>query len=308
MSSMASEVDVVVAGSGVAGLSVAAECAERGLSVLCVDPGGLPGGVVANLGRVDGFPSAVPLSGAALADLVAQRGVAAGVLRLDGEVGGLAADAGGWRVALADGRSARARAVVVATGAALRRLGIPGEREFEGRGVSQCDWCDGGFFKQQAVAVVGGGNAAFQAALHLATLCSEVHLVIRGGIRALRSYVGAAGQNERIVFHWERVSTAILGSQGVEAVELEDVASGARETLAVQGVFVFAGTVPTTGWLPASLRRDAQGVLVTGVDHETELPGVYAVGAARSGFQGALVSACGDAAYVAARIAARLDN
>jgi thioredoxin reductase (NADPH) len=292
------DVDIAVIGDGVAGLTAAAQCAERGASVALIGAGPLPGGLVANLGRLDGFP--VDISGASLADGTLARCLALGVQRIDGAVVGLEATRDGALLQLAD-RAASAKKVIVATGARLRRLGVPGEAELFGRGVSQCDWCDGGFFRDQPVLVIGGGDSAFQAALHLAHQCESVTLVIRGAsMRARRSYVEAVASNERISFRWETRVEKILGSDGVTGALLRDVATGALEEQPAAGIFVFVGIEPNSEFLPPHVVRDEGQRVVTDAGYLTGMAGVYAVGAVRSGFRGDVLGACGEAAAAAA--------
>jgi thioredoxin reductase (NADPH) len=301
------EFDVAVIGAGASGLSAALHCAERGATVVCIEQAALPGGLVANLGRIDGFPGGPQLSGAALVDELAQRCRALDVRMLQAEVTGLDSAPGRHSIATSEG-PVRARIVIVASGARLRQLGVPGEAQLAGRGVSQCDWCDGGFFRGEPVLVVGGGDAAFQAALHLAEICSGVTVVMRGSaMRARASYVQAAADHERIAFLWEHEVLRINGQDKVESVTLRDRAEGTEADHPAAGVFVFAGTQPNAGFLPPQLARDEQQRVVTDAEYRTCVPGVFAIGAVRSGYRGALVSACGEAAAVAAIAAQELE-
>lgn len=299
--------DVVVVGAGASGLSAALHCAERGATVACVEQAPLPGGLIANVGSIDGFPSAGELSGAALVDLLSRRCAELGVAMVQADVTALE-DSGAWkRLATSEG-TIQARLVVVASGARLRQLGVPGEAELAGRGVSQCDWCDGGFFRGEPVVVVGGGDAAFQAALHLAQLCASVTIVMRSAtMRARRAYVQAAAENERITFLWDTTVERINGTDKVEGVTLRDHAEGTVSDHPTAGVFVFAGIEPQAGFLPAGVARDPAQCLVTDADFRTSMPGVFAIGAVRSGYRGQLVSACGEGAAVAALAAQALE-
>lgn len=300
--------DVVVIGAGASGLSAALHCAERGATVACVEQAALPGGLIANVGAIDGFPSTGELSGAALVDALSRRCPELGVSMVQAEVQALE-DTGTWKRLRTANGTIQGRVVIVASGARLRQLGVPGEAELAGRGVSQCDWCDGGFFRGEPVLVVGGGDAAFQAALHLAQLCSSVTVAMRGAtMRARRAYVQAAADNERISFLWDTTVERINGAGKVESVTLRDHAEGRVSDFSAAGVFVFVGTEAQTGFLPADLARDAERRLVTDADFRTSMPGVYAVGAVRSGYRGQVVSACGEAASVASVVAEELEG
>jgi len=297
------EFDVVVVGAGASGLTAASQCAERGASVVSIEEAGMPGGLIANIGQIDGFPASAPLSGAALIDTLLQACKESEVTLLNAKVSGLAASGYQWVVSTDQGPVVAQR-VVIASGARLRELGVPGETELAGRGVSQCNWCDGGFFKNESVFVVGGGDAAFQAALHLACLCASVTIVMRGStMRARRSYVQAAASNEQIAFQWDMAVERILGSDRVEGILLRNLAEGGKqEQHPASGVFVFVGTEPNTGFLPPEIERDAAGLVITNASHLSSLPGVYAVGGVRSAYRGQLVSACGEGAAAAAAV------
>jgi thioredoxin reductase (NADPH) len=153
------EFDIAVIGGGVSGLTAAAQCAERGATVVCIDEGAMPGGVIANIGKIDSYPAPVPLAGATLADSMIEACKALNVVFSNAAVTSLAYGERQTMVRTDQGTIA-AKIVIVACGARLRQLGIPGEAELAGKGVSQCNWCDGGFFKNESVFVVGGGDAA----------------------------------------------------------------------------------------------------------------------------------------------------
>lgn len=292
--------DIAIIGAGATGLSAAAECAERGARVVCLEQAAMAGGLIANVGRIDSFPAAPASAGATLIESLGQRCRELGVQMLQADVAAL--ERKGARQTLATSAGPVQAAIVLsASGARLRQLGVPGEAEFAGRGVSQCDWCDGGFFRDESVLVVGGGDAAFQAALHLAQICASVTLVMRGSaMRARRAYVQAAAEQPRIAFLWETSVERIEGDTGVRRVVLRDQGEGRTFEQPANGVFVFVGLEPNTAYLPADLARDATGRLVTDANYRTSLPGVFAAGEVRSGYRGQLVSACGEGAAAAA--------
>jgi thioredoxin reductase (NADPH) len=295
------ECDVAVIGGGVAGLAAAAEAAAGGASVVCLDPSPLAGGLVANLGRVEDFPAAADVSGPGLADLLGERARRHGAAIVQAQVRALLPD--GDSIALTtDLGPLRATAVVVATGARLRRLGVPGEAELAGRGVSQCDWCDGGLFRNKPVVVVGAGDAGLQAALHLADVgCSSVTIVTRGERpRARRDLVLRAADDARISFHWQTEVEAVLGDGGVRAVRLREAGQPPVE-VPCDGVFVFVGLQANTAFMPEAAERDPGGRLITDAALRTTMRGVYAAGAVRSGHAGPVVAAMGEAVLAARR-------
>ena len=307
-SAITREFDIAVIGAGVSGLSAASQCAERGASVICIDAGGVPGGLIANVGKLDGFPSVTPLSGAALADSMVQACKALDVTFLTAVVFSLA-HTDSKTILTTDQGSIGAKGVIVGSGSRLRQLGVPGETELAGRGVSQCDWCDGGFFKNEPVLVIGGGDSAFQAALHLAQLCSSVTIVMRSStIKARRAYVKSAADNERIAFAWDTVVERINGTDRVETVVLNHLAESSKEDHPTSGVFVFIGTEPNSDFLPAGIERDASKRVVTDANYHTSLSGIYAIGGVRRGYRGQVMGACGEGAAVAAAIMEDLER
>lgn len=296
--------DLVVIGGGLAGLTAAHHAALRGLAVTCIDEGGHMGGLVMNVSDVDGYPAMGTVSGAELAAAQLEAILDLGVeivpdtatgIRVDGEIKVVSTGMG----------DQKARQVLLASGARLKTLGVPGEEAFLGRGVSQCADCDAGFFMDQKVVVVGGGDSALQEALHLADYASEITLVTRGdGLRARQSYVTRAAENPKFSFKWQTEVAEIVGSDGVEGVRLKSSAGGEAEDLACSGVFVFVGLTPNSDFLPAEIERDGEGFVKTGPGFATSVPGIYAVGAVRAGFSGQLASAAGEAASAVAGLSA----
>lgn len=299
--------DVAVIGCGLAGLSAAVRAASAGASVVCFEATSMVGGLVANIGRLDDYPGGGALAGTTLADELATRARELGVVLVNAEVNAL--DLAQDRLSIIAGTSKySARTVIIASGAHLRKLGVPGEAELVGRGVSQCDWCDGGLNRGKRVAVVGGGNAACQAALHLAEGCASVLLVVRGTmLRARRDYVTRVADNSKIEFHWATAVKSIAGTDGVDGLVLKNLADGGTSNEACAAVFVFAGLTPNLQFAPALLKRDEDGFAFTDGEFRCSMPRVFVVGAARSGNEGSLVSAMGEAVSAAAAAVAGLE-
>ena len=299
--------DIAVIGGGIAGLTAAHHAALAGVSVACFQEGDLLGGLVANVGDVEGFPATGRVSGTELATALADANGRLGVELIRQRVGDLRLEGSQKLLAAADGKTYRAGQVIVATGARLRGLGVPGEQELAYRGVSQCAWCDGGLFRGQEVVVVGGGDSALSEALHLASFASAITVVTRGdGFRARQSYVSRAADDERFQFRWQTDVVEILGADGVEGVRLCDHATGAVDELPCRGVFVFVGLEPNGEFLGAAVERDAAGFVVTDAMLETATPGLFAVGAVRSGYLGRLTNAVGEATVAAIAATRRL--
>jgi thioredoxin reductase (NADPH) len=192
------------------------------------------------------------------------------------------------------------KALIIATGRSPRKLGIPGEDEFVGRGVSSCATCDGYFYQDQRVVVVGGGDAAVKEALFLTKFASEVVVVHRRDrLRAEKLVEDAATNHEKIRFVWDSVATEILGKDGVEAVRLENVKTGEVSTLEAQGVFVLIGNRPNTELFLGQLELNEAGYIVTDERQRTSVEGVFAAGDVQEGVAWQVATAVGSGARAA---------
>jgi thioredoxin reductase (NADPH) len=300
---MSTSFDVIVIGEGIAGLSAAGALAKQGLSTATFEQQ-LFGGLVINVNELDPAPPGGEAGGAAYAAEMTGANAEAGVTSIQEEVTALAALDGGYSVSTAAGIY-RARKLIIASGAKLKTLGVPGEAEFEGRGVSKCADCDGPMFQNETVAVIGGGDSALQEALVLTHYCAKVLLIHRGAaFRAQPRFIAQVQGNARIEPRFNCTVEAILGGQMVEKIRIKSAAGS--EEVAVAGVFAYIGLEPNTAFVPASVQRDDTGRLTTDEQLETALPGVFAIGAVRSGCGGSLDDALADAQRAAAAVAARL--
>ena len=289
--------DVVVIGAGIAGLTAAMIAAGQGVSTVVVEQLA-PGGQVATIEKIlnfPGFPDGI--AGYELGPLLQQQAEAAGaVVQLD-NVSAVTAGDGVYRVSCA-GEETVARAVIIAAGSSLRKLGIPGEAEFTGRGVSHCASCDGPLFKGQPVTVVGGGDSAFDEALVLATYASEVTVIYRGACPSARAAAIAqlvALPHVRILADAELV--AIEGDTRVTGIVIRR--GVATEQRPCRAVFAYIGLEPRTGFLQDLVALDASGHIVTDLMMRTSRPGLFAAGDIRAGSVNMLASVAGDAATAA---------
>ena len=196
-----------------------------------------------------------------------------------------------------------ARAVLIATGSTYRRLGVPGEDDLIGAGVHFCATCDGPFYKGQPVAVIGGGNSAGEESLFLTRFASKVTLLVRGAeMTASKIVVDKVTSNERIEVRYNTEVAELLGEAHLTGLKIRDRVSGATEDIQPQGVFVFIGLSPNTGWLPPEIQRDSPGFIVTQSNLETSMSGVFAAGDCRLGSTKQAASAAGEGATAALMI------
>jgi thioredoxin reductase (NADPH) len=293
--------EVAVIGGGLAGLAAARHAARLGRLVTLFEGSGLYGGLVATVGEVDGLPVPGNFSGQDLAMHLLQDARKVGVQVIETAIATLELDP---RLALTDqqGRTYTPEALIIASGASLRKLGIRGEEELLGRGVSRCATCDGGFFRGQDVVVVGGGDGAVHEALVLARTSRRVIMVCRSPLRAKREYIDKLAARENVSFVWDSELTAILGDEGVSGVRLRNVKDGMSSEIECTGLFPFIGGVPNTGFAPPSL--------LTATGHVHADPGlatsdarVFAVGAVRRDYGGTVVQAMAEGVGAAEAVA-----
>jgi len=283
--------DLIVIGEGVAGLACARHAASLGLKT-ATSEANIFGGLVINVAELEGYEEAG--SGVDVASALMESNAAAGVDNLGAAVVSVEPEGEAFRV-VTEGGEQRARSVVIASGASLKKLGVPGEAEFDHRGVSQCADCDGPMFQGEHVVVVGGGDAAFQEATALAHYAGRVTVLLRGETpRARSEWVERARAAPNVSMRSGVAVEAIEGGNTVEAVRLR-TAGGESERLECAGVFVFVGLAPNSAIAPGAVRRDARGALETDESMRTALPRLYAAGAVRAGYSGRLVDAVREA-------------
>ena len=296
---ISADYDLVIVGAGPAGLTAGIYAARARMKVLCLEKTA-PGGQILVSDHVEnypGFPEGI--SGAELVSHMQRQAERLGLPIESGDV--LYADFAGpvKSLALSD-RTISARSVIVATGASPRRLSVPGEAQFYGKGVSFCATCDGPFFRGQDVAAVGGGDTAVQESLFLARFARKVYLIHRrDALRAAAILQERAQAEPKIEMVWDSVVTAVKGLDAVESVAVKNVKTGAERLLPVSGCFVWVGVLPNTEFLSGVVKLDQGGFIITGPRMETSVPGVFAAGDCRDTPLRQVATAVGDAAIAA---------
>lgn len=302
------EYELAVVGGGIAALTAAWHAALNGCRVILLAGTDLPGGLVANIGALDGFPSTAPTSGLALAERMHEQASTLGVDTVRENIDSLSVD-NARLILRSSSREWRAAKVIAASGARLKPLDVPGAMEFRDKGVLQCAWCNAGLFRGRHVAVVGAGDAAFQEAAHLAKLGVKVTLIVRGEqVRARRALIEQASANESVAFLWSTEVNAVIGKDFVTGVELRDLQTGVRSTIACDAVFPYVGLQPNSEWLNTLVDRAPSGAVITDARFMTRTPGLFAVGALRHGYGGRLTHALGEATSAAIEAFAELEN
>jgi thioredoxin reductase (NADPH) len=291
--------DVVIVGGGPAGLSAGIYTARDRLKSLLIEKAAV-GGRIINAEKVEnypGFPEGV--SGLDLTQSMHQQAARFGLETVNTEVTALEVSGARKIVRTSEG-DFYARAVIIAGGLVQEKLNVPGETEFTGRGVSYCATCDGAFFREKTVAVVGGGNSAISESLQLTRFASRVIVIHRRReLRATRILQEKALAEPKIEFLWDSVVTGIVGEAFVKKVKIRNVVTGQESTVDVSGVFISVGFKPSTGYLRGVLSLDDTGAVITNDRMETSVPGIFAAGDIRSRSIRQAIAAAGDGAAAA---------
>lgn len=302
--------EVVMVGAGPSALAAAIYTTREDIDTTLYEKA-VVGGLAAITDKVDnypGFPDGI--EGMTLADQLQKQAERFGAKIAYGDVSALRQE-DGVNILTVDGKDVRARAVLIATGSDYNKLGIPGEAEYYGRGVHYCATCDGAFYRDKRLVVVGGGNSGVQEALFLTRFASHIDLLVRSSVKAsqvLQDELQKHVDSGKVTIHLETVPTAIIaGDNGVTAVTVEH--AGESRDIETDGVFVFIGLKPNTGFLDGSgVELDELGLVETDEHLMTNLPGVFASGDVRSGATMQVASAVGEGATAALGIREYLDS
>ena len=293
--------DLIIAGSGPAGLTAAIYAKRAGLSFVVLEKEYMSGGQILNTYEVDNYPGLPGIGGFELGMKLREHADRLGVSFINIAVRHVELEDGGRIKALyTDGEVYRARSVIFAMGAKHRLLGVRGEKELAGMGVSYCATCDGAFFKGRTVAVIGGGDAAAEDAIYLAKGCAQVYVIHRRDtMRAAAILQEKLRECENVTFLWDTEVTQIIGDEHVEGVWLKHTKNGKEQLLDLDGVFIAVGMVPETGIISKLLQTDENGYIVAGEDTLTSQPGIFAAGDIRTKALRQIITAASDGANAA---------
>lgn len=288
--------DVIIIGTGPAGLAAAIYAKRAKLNMLLLDKSRFSGGQVLTTYEVDNYPGLPGISGMELgkkfkehANAMGAESVAEGVLTIKPESDKVVVET--------KKGTYEAKSVLVATGADHRLLGVPGEEELTGMGVSYCATCDGAFFKNKTTAVVGGGDVAVEDAIFLARQCEKVYLIHRRDeLRGAKSLQEKLFSMDNVEVIWDSVVTEIKGSDKVEGITIQSVKDGSNKELALDGVFVAIGIAPNSNVLAGVVEMDESGYVIAGEDGQTSNPRIFVAGDIRKKPLRQIVTAVADGA------------
>lgn len=300
--------DLIIVGGGPAGLTAGLYAGRARLKTLVIEKL-ITGGQVMTTELVEnypGFPEGV--AGFELSQRMRDQAERFGVEVITGEVMELKISDSCHTVVLTEYQVTGA-AIIIASGAKPNRLGIPQEDALTGKGVSYCATCDGALYRDEIIAVVGGGDTALQDAIFLTRFAQRVHLIHRRdafrGVKILQEQVLA---NDKIEVHWDTIVQEIEGDQAVRGLRLKNVKTGQESSLSVTGIFVLVGISPNTAWLGDTLRLDSRGFIITDEAMATQVPGVFAAGDVRAKLLRQIATAVGDGATAAFAVTQYLEQ
>ncbi|UQD53343.1 thioredoxin-disulfide reductase [Bacillus methanolicus] len=291
--------DVIIAGAGPAGMTAAVYTSRANLSTLMIERG-VPGGQMANTEDVENYPGFDHILGPELSTKMFEHAKKFGAEYAYGDIKEVI-DGKEYKTVVAGSKEYKARAVIIATGAEFKKLGVPGEKEFGGRGVSYCAVCDGAFFKGKELVVVGGGDSAVEEGVYLTRFASKVTIVHRRDeLRAQAILQQRAFANEKIDFIWSHTVKEINGKDGkVDSVTLVSTKTGEEREFNTDGVFVYIGMVPLSKPFKNLGITNENGYIETNERMETKVPGIFAAGDVREKSLRQIVTATGDGSIAA---------
>ena len=289
--------DLIIIGSGPAGLAAAIYAQRAKLNTLVIEKAMVSGGQVLNTYEVDNYPGLPGIGGYDLGMKFREHADKLGAVFAEDEVVRIEDEGeGSAKRVIGQDKTYEARALILATGAHHRLLGVPGEQELSGAGVSYCATCDGTFFRNKVTAVVGGGDVAVEDAIFLARMCSKVYVIHRRDqLRAARSLQEKLFSLDNVEMIWDSVAEEICGEEQVNGLKIANVKTGEKKTLSLQGVFIAVGITPESQAFEGLVDME-QGYIKAGEDCATSVPGIFAAGDVRKKNLRQIITAAADGA------------
>ena len=292
--------DVVIIGAGPAGMTAAVYTSRANLSTLMLERG-MPGGQMASTEEVENYPGYEHILGPDLSTKMFEHAKKFGAEYAYGDVTEII-DGEQYKVIKSGAKEYKTRTIIISTGAEYKKMGVPGEQELTGRGVSYCAVCDGAFFKDKELIVVGGGDSAVEEGMYLTRFASKVTVVHRRDkLRAQKILQDRAFANEKMSFIWNKTVKQVNGSadQKVESLTVVDTQDGTETELKTDGIFVYVGMLPLTKPFASLNILNENGYIETNEHMETAVPGIYAAGDVREKMLRQIVTATGDGSIAA---------
>ncbi|WP_225743322.1 thioredoxin-disulfide reductase [Marinilactibacillus sp. Marseille-P9653] len=285
--------DVIVIGAGPGGLTAGLYASRSNLSTLMLDRG-LPGGQMNNYAEIENYSGFSSIQGPDLSTKMYEGAIQFGAEYAYGDVQEII-NGEEYKEIVTTSKTFRTRSIILATGAEHKKLGVTGEAEFNGRGVSYCAVCDGAFFKGKHVVVAGGGDSAVEEGTYLTQFASKVTIVHRrDSLRAQKILQDRAFKNEKVDFVWDSVIEEIEGDQAVSGVRIRNLKTGEVSTLEAEGTFIYIGILPNSDQFRSLGITDEEGWIETDENMETKVPGVFAIGDVRKTVLRQVATAVGD--------------
>lgn len=285
--------DVIVIGSGPGGMTAALYASRANLSTLLIERG-VPGGQLINTAEVENYAGFKSIKGPELANNMYEGATQFGAEYTFGDVREVI-EGKEYKQVVTSNKIFKTRAIVIATGAEHKKLGVPGEGQLNGRGVSYCAVCDGAFFRERPLVVIGGGDSAVEEGTYLTQFASEVTIIHRRDeLRAQKILQDRAFNNDKVKFIWDTVVEEIQGENNVQSLRLRNVKTDEVSEFSADGVFIYVGLIPNTSAFESLGITDEEGWIVTDNKMETSVPGIFAVGDVRDTVLRQVATAVGD--------------
>lgn len=300
--------DVAIIGAGPAGMTAAVYASRANLKTVMIERG-IPGGQMVNTEEIENYPGFQSILGPDLSAKMFDHAKAFGAEYQFGDVRSIERQEDGTFIILYGKKELQAKSIIIATGTKYRKIGIPGENEYAGRGVSWCAVCDGAFFKQKELVVVGGGDSAVEEAMYLTKFADKVTVIHRRDrFRAQQIIQDRLFANKKIDVLWNHTVEAVQGDAKVSSLRIKDVHSGEEKEFKTDGMFVYVGMDPITEPFLNLGITDEKGYIITDENMKTAVPGIYAAGDVRDKFLRQVVTATGDGSIAAQEVYHYLEN